>query len=110
MTEATVAVDGHPPIDILDLRSAFRLTDRDARVLLLLLAEKMVQHPALMTALEIDDKLKAHAALYRLRRRMEVYGVVISTMYGAGYYLTPTMKQNAVRLVREAQNVAADAA
>lgn len=107
MTEATVAVEGYPPLDILDLRSAFRLTERDAKVMLLLLAEKMVQHPVLMTTLEIDDKLKAHAALYRLRRRMEVYGVVVSTMYGAGYYLTPSMKQNAARLVHEAQSVAA---
>jgi hypothetical protein len=79
-------------------------------VLLLLLTEKLVKHEPLMAALETTDKLKAHAALYRLRRRMETYGVVISTMYAAGYYLTPTMKQNASRLVREAQNVAASAA
>ena len=86
--------------DLVDLRQAFRLNDTAAKLLDALLREKTLTYPMIKDLIGAEG-VHAHTALFRLRQRMEVYGIVIVLMRGTGYYLTAPMKNNALALLHQ---------
>lgn len=86
--------------ELFDLRHAFRLSERSAALLQMLLTSRTVKTVEIAQRFDQPPK-QANYAVFRLRSRMETYGVTVEMMHGEGYYLTPAMKAHVQALLDE---------
>jgi predicted DNA-binding transcriptional regulator YafY len=86
--------------ELFDLRHAFRLSERSGALLQMLLASRTVKTTEIAERFNQPPK-QANYAVFRLRARLETYGVTVDMMHGEGYYLTPAMKAHVQALLDE---------